>query len=555
MNSIRVASIYDSKKYLERLPAEFKVVKVDSQSIKATVWRRLVQELNKQFKLPNALFGRDADTEDFTDHLVDMLKAQGFETDDLKTTLIVIGNKSGTISGRIFNQANYECLITDLKYFDPDYPIFIDTSASRFLFTENEPVEYVKRERLEDTFQTDENPPSKKINPETIEDLMAQWAEERDDFLDQIEVLKSRESKALEQNQYLIEECSKREEELSAAVEECSKTKNYSDRIIARYEDDIARYEDEIRQLKTEPMESMLEVGAEEEEDEPPMQPIANEREFTTPERSVPTRSAPKRINSLFGGFFDALLDNTQGGDQGGTGPGRSYTLAKIGLQAWDPNSCSFLNYIATFEASLMGVQMTHAQAITLLFSSLPPKYAYLRSVAARSDKFDMANFYSVAKILTRLIVGGKEKIFNEFQMLQKKPKEEYLYFLEKCRNFYKYTLEDNVDIYDDPTAFKMIKAKMVKAYPSRVVSEFKRRLEGKKDLGDISAATLAMAEEYPDMADEGVNDGTDLMALRKKYEDWRKTAKCFSCGKKGHIKKNCWKRESKTPKDGRKNE
>ena len=52
--------------------------------------------------------------------------------------------------------------------------------------------------------------------------LNQMWAEEREDYLGQIEALKSRESKMMEQNQELINECTNREMELVAAVEECT---------------------------------------------------------------------------------------------------------------------------------------------------------------------------------------------------------------------------------------------------------------------------------------------------------------------------------------------
>ena len=230
-------------------------------------------------------------------------------------------------------------------------------------------------------------------------------------------------------------------------------------------------------------------------------------------------------------------------------------SLAKIGMQAWDPNSSSFLDYLETFEASLAGVEVTHAQAIVLLFSALPPKFSYLRSVANKHADFDIKDFESVANILRKLIVGGTEKVFAEFEKLQKKPNEAFLHYLEKCKNYYQWTMDDSSQIDTDATAYRMIKSKMVHAYPSRYVSEFKRRLEGKNTMSDIFMAILDMAENFPDIEDEGGNDGTDMMALRKSYDDWLKSAKCYSCGRKGHIKKTCWKRESKTPKSGRKEE
>ena len=545
MNRISVASTFDSKGYLQQLTNDFAAVKVDSKSLKTTVWRRFVRNIEEALEVSTAIFGGDSDWEDYATYLAKILNEVGYETKDLTTTLIVIGNKNGILSERVFNQSNYERLITDLNQFETDYPIFIDTSAARMLFSEDKPTEYVKRERLEDTFQTEIIPPAKKLNPETLEDLMAQWAEEREQFQEQIDMMKSRESKILEQNQALIEECGQREQDLLAAVKQCQEEKMKS-------ASEIERFQDEIRQLKMEPMEYGLDGGEEEEEQPTPRAPI---RDQTTTKRSVPTRSGA-RITSLFGSYFDPLINNDAEPSKTALGqPGRSLSLAKIGMQAWDPNSSSFLDYLETFEASLTGVEVTHAQAIVLLFSALPPKYSYLRSVANKHADFDIKDFESVANILRKLIVGGTEKVFAEFEKLQKKPNEAFLHFLEKCKNYYQWTMDDSSQIDTDATAYRMIKSKMVHAYPSRYVSEFKRRLEGKNTMSDIFMAILDMAENFPDIEDEGGNDGTDMMALRKSYDDWLKSAKCYSCGRKGHIKKNCWKRESKTPKSGRKGE
>ena len=133
--------------------------------------------------------------------------------------------------------------------------------------------------------------------------------------------------------------------------------------------------------------------------------------------------------------------------------------------------------------------------------------------------------------------------MFAEFQKLQKKPNEAFLEFYWRASNFYEWTMDDSSQMGEDKTAFRMIKEKMVNAYPSRYVPDFKRRLENKEQLGDIFDAIVEMTQNYPDIGNDGGNDGNELYALRKKNDDWQKNAKCFACGKKGHIKRNCYSR------------
>ena len=150
------------------------------------------------------------------------------------------------------------------------------------------------------------------------------------------------------------------------------------------------------------------------------------------------------------------------------------------------------------------------------------------------------------------LICGGREKIFSEFLSLQKRNSENYIQFFQKLCDFYFYgNAIDRTVMKTDPTAFQLIKDKLCKAYPNRYLPEFKRRLEGKKDLGDILDAIIAMRENFPDSENNRDSD-MEINVLRSRNKDWQKNAKCYRCGRTGHIKRDCYaKREAKDKKSG----
>ena len=99
--------------------------------------------------------------------------------------------------------------------------------------------------------------------------------------------------------------------------------------------------------------------------------------------------------------------------------------------------------------------------------------------------------------------------------------------------------------------AFKMIKEKMCAALPNRYVPEFKRRIEGKTKMGEMYLALLDLRDQFPDIEENEVYSGTNLHVLKQKKADWKKKVKCFRCGRTGHIKRECYARESKTKKTG----
>ena len=157
------------------------------------------------------------------------------------------------------------------------------------------------------------------------------------------------------------------------------------------------------------------------------------------------------------------------------------------------------------------------------------------------------------------MIVGGHEKIFADFIRLQKKSHESLLEYFQKVCDYFLFSQsngsQENRDKMDeDPMAFQLVKDKMVKAYPNRMVSEFKRRLESKEKLTDIFDVILEMKDQFPEFEYESDYSGQNLNALKQKKSDWKKNVRCFKCNQRGHLKKDCYsKRESKTKKSGRK--
>ena len=544
MNDLRVEGVSQAKLHLQALPSDFKAVTVNTDSYRLQQWKRISRNLEKQLKVDASVFGSNADEVTYAEYVTKLLDQEGFDTSDLERSFVIIGNKNGAFSGQIFNQLNWQKLVVDLSNFDnnPNYPIFLDTSTTRIIFSDKAPIGPIKRERLEETFSTAPQP--KKIDVESISDLQAHWADQEEQYRLEIDTLKSRELKTREANEELIRECSRTELALDESVAESSKAK-------LAYEKEISNLKEEVRALQVTPME-MTQSGpiVFEETAEPILKSPVIE------DRGVPeSEQKGGRISSLFGQMFDPLIssqDNSSDKQVVYKGP---LSLSRFGLTPWNPDTTSFLDYSNAFTAAASEGNITHTEAITLLFAALPAKYSYLRSSVTKHPKYDSKDFNTAHSLLVKMIAGGTDRIFQEFQKLQRKPNQSYLEFFERCKNYYRYMMDKPEDLNTDKTAFREIRQKMVNAYPSRFVPEFKRRLEGKTTMTDIFDAILDLVENFPEVELDGSSDGNDLYALRQKNEDWQKKVKCFGCGKKGHIKRNCYKREAKTPKSGRKDQ
>ena len=142
---MRVVDGFQTSQLLQILPSDFKVIKVDIDSLKDVTLRRLCRDIEVQHQQDQVQL---SDRVGYEERLEQVLTDGLWDTTDLDKTLLVLGNKSGVLSGRFFNQTNFEKLLVDHTQFGGKYPIFLDSSAVKELDT-GRSSSAVKRERDE----------------------------------------------------------------------------------------------------------------------------------------------------------------------------------------------------------------------------------------------------------------------------------------------------------------------------------------------------------------------------------------------------------------------
>ena len=510
---MKVIDKFQAAKALQKLPDDFKIIKVPSNSLMDNILRRLCRSIEDQLGLDKSNI--DHDPIAYLEFLKQTLDNELYNTSDLSSTLVVLGNKSGALSGRQINVLGSYKQFMDINDIPEKYPIFLDTSAIKALNSDSTSSD-LKRER-EETF-TVLTPPSKRPEAEKFSEIQNAWFEREQELQGQINSYRKLFDSATERNEILAHEASDNQN---------------------AYEQTIETLKQKVHDLQSQPMDydSSQYVTMEDFEN------VRHEKDELTNQIEHLSRNQVPLIAPMQSG--------SSGGSETTTKP---WTLTHYGLRPWNPDTSSFLDYVICFRAALKGVaSMPEDRYIQLLFSALPAKYSYLMGAIPSDSK---GNFEKVQQSLIRMIVGGHEKIFTEFISCQKRTHENMLEYYQRVVQFYCFSNKDSKNISDienDPVAYKLIKDKISKAYPSRLVTEFKRKLESKSSIKDIFNVILDINDNFTENYENSNNySGHDINALRQgKTPDWHKSAKCHFCGKKGHIKANCYKREGKTKKKG----
>ena len=558
--SIIVTNRFQTSQYLQKLPDEFKTVKVNVESLQVQVLRRICRDIEKQLGKEQAKINYDK--EDYIEYLKELLDGQLMDTKDILHTLVVLGNKKGMITGKIFNKANFMKDLIDHQQFDDNYPIFIDNSVSKYIENGDKDL---KREH-EATFSFAPEPKKR----ETISDLQSALAEQEIDFNKKLDDWKAKYYSAEENNQHLIQVATQNENSLMSQVNELRQINDAAKQNEKYLADQVNALQSKVQTLEVTNMEEDNNHHEDDiiNEEINELRQVNEDLKSKIEEMSNQPAENPARIM----GFFDDMYKELESADIAERTAAEEATknklnekvekmsLSQMGISTWNPNTTSFLDYIMSLRSIFYHYNLSHSRAIHLLFSSLPSKYSYVRNAVKSHPDFDRDNkiYYEVENIVIEMVVGGKDKIFSEFMNLQKKKNENFIQYYQKVVDFYLFTQNNTFSkghtaMETDPIAFKLIKDKMVKAIPNQLIPEFKRRIEGKNKLSEIFKAVLEMRDQFPETESfEPDYNETNLNVLKQqKKPDWQKNVKCFHCGKKGHIKRNCYKRESKPKKSG----
>ena len=519
---MKVTDSFQAARALQRLPDDFKLVQVSTESLKDNLWRRLCRSIEEQIGLDQAQL--DHDPVSYLEYLNRILNDQLWDTTDLSKTLIVLGNKSGALSGRFFDVPGSNKLFIDIGEIPEKYPIFLDTSVEKALKSGRTSSDF-KRER-DETF-TVLSPPAKRPEAEKFSDLQAAWFEQEQEYQKQISSYRALFDSASERNHILAQESAENQKELEIEIEKSAENRK-------ELENEIEILRTQVRDLQSEPMDLTNFVTMEEHD---------HVKQVNT-DLMTQLEQVPK-VLPLLGSGGSVSADSQPKSKE------KPWTLAHYGLKPWDPNTVSFLDYYVGFRATMSSHELSVKDAVNLIFAVLPVKYSYIRGITS-NDSSSNLNFDKTMEIIIRMIVGGKDKIFTEFMGTQKKTGETMIEFYQRILQYYRFSQATTNPVDDnDSNAFRLIRDKIVKAYPSKFVTEFKRKLEDKTKLSDILAAILHINDNFTeDFNNPGYS--ADISVLKSdKRPQWHKNAKCYVCQKKGHIARNCFKREGKTKKNG----
>ena len=537
---MRVVDGFQTSQLLQILPSDFKVIKVDIDSLKDVTLRRLCRDIEVQHQQDQVQL---SDRVGYEERLEQVLTDGLWDTTDLDKTLLVLGNKSGVLSGRFFNQTNFEKLLVDHTQFGGKYPIFLDSSAVKELDT-GRSSSAVKRER-DETFT--EAPEPQRQRAESFADLQSAWASQEEDFKRQIDILKKQKHDAMEQNIQLAEQANDNQNTLESHIAELkSKIKDLEVTRMEQDDDEDDAPLEVVNELKRENDELKEKMAEFQESQSRPAQIMGMSE-------SIMQHDGDDNKKLLYA--TELVKDLEKKSDI----YANKWTLNQVGMVPWNPSTTPFLDYLISFRSVMAVSKLPDSKQIQLLFSALPSKYSYLRGIVHRHPDYKSDDYLKTEKLLIKMIVGGHEKIFADFIRLQKKSHESLLEYFQKVCDYFLFSQSnasnENRDVMDeDPMAFQLVKDKMVKAYPNRMVSEFKRRLESKEKLTDIFDVILEMKDQFPEFEYESDYSGQNLNVLKQKKSDWKKNVRCFKCNQRGHLKKDCYsKRESKTKKSGRK--
>lgn len=211
-------------------------------------------------------------------------------------------------------------------------------------------------------------------------------------------------------------------------------------------------------------------------------------------------------------------------------------TIGKFGIKIWNEEN-SLLDHMAQVSVGLEVAAESGHDALSvqksLIYQSLPTRCHWTRSYVSEETTVD-----GIIRRIITLLEGGKELQLHAFMKIQRMRNEPLLEFFTKIRRIYAFSVNKKDEaLVNDQAAVSFMVQKMVEAMEEATAQEFTKRIESDLEQGKLTFGKIADAIIRITRLAMKSNMTSGILAHVKSGRKY-----CNKCKRSGHDEISCWK-------------
>ena len=211
-------------------------------------------------------------------------------------------------------------------------------------------------------------------------------------------------------------------------------------------------------------------------------------------------------------------------------------SISKYGIRIWNENETTLIEHFAMV---MVGLEVAKDSGVTseksllsLLFQSLPQKYAYAREYVSEKKNLSL-----VMSELVEILVGDRNRLLADFMKIQRLRNEPLLQYFTKLRRVYAYAC--NVALEDQESDQQVCRLMVQKLQDSMEISfqtEFEKKLDDEMTKGSLTMKKISLALISVSKFMKKTQIAAQLLIASTNGK-----ARCVICFKPGHFAEDCW--------------